>query len=61
MFRLKRPIEDAPIPVGARGAILDVYGGSPCAYEVEFPDGSGGNLNGTMTFAITEDFMEPDG
>jgi hypothetical protein len=35
-----------------------VFDGTPRAYEVEFPDGRGGNLGRTLTFTITEDFME---
>jgi hypothetical protein len=36
-----------------------VFGDSRHDYEVEFPDGKGGNLGTKPTFTISEDFMAP--
>jgi hypothetical protein len=58
-FRLRRLLPDESIPLGTRGVVLMVFDGPPRAYEVEFPDGKGGNLGNAMTFTITEEFMEP--
>ena len=57
IFHLKTPIEGAAIPVGSRGVVLEVYGGDPNFYEVEFPDDRGSNLSGTTTFTIAESQM----
>jgi hypothetical protein len=60
-FRLSKPIlDDDTIPVGTRGFVLDIYGGDPCAYEVEFPNGAAGNLGKQSSLSLTEDFMAPD-
>jgi hypothetical protein len=60
-FRLSKPLaDDDTVPVGSRGVILTVYGGCPCAYEVEFPNGEAGNLGRESTYAITDEFMAPD-
>jgi hypothetical protein len=60
-FRLSKPLpDDDTIPVGTRGFVLTIYGGCPCAYEVEFPNGEAGNLGKESTDSITDDFMEPD-
>ena len=56
-FRLAKPIGGEPIPVGSHGVVLCVFGGNPCQYEVEFPDGHGGNLGRSMTYTITQDQM----
>jgi hypothetical protein len=54
-FELK---SDLPgVPAGSVGVVLMVYGGQPCAYEVEFTDGDGGNMGDEITFTITEDQM----
>lgn len=58
-FRLSKPIpDDDTVPVGHIGYILEIYGGEPCAYEVEFPDGKGCNSGKWPTRALTEDYME---
>jgi len=60
-FRLSRELpDDNTIPVGTRGVVLMVLGGSPYEYEVEFPDGSGGNLGKSLTYTISEEFMKQD-
>ena len=60
-FRLCRELpEDSTIPVGTVGVVLMVFGGTPCAYEVEFPDGKGGNLGGSVSYTISEEFMSPE-
>jgi hypothetical protein len=60
-FRLSKPLaDDATVPVGTRGVVLTVYGGCPCAYEVEFPNRDAGNIGKELTYAITDDFMGPD-
>jgi hypothetical protein len=59
-FRLTRPLPDNSIPVGTRGVVLMVFEGPPLAYEVEFPDGKGGNFGKAMTYTLTEEFMEPE-
>jgi hypothetical protein len=58
-FRLKRKLPDESIPVGSRGVVMMVFQGNPRAYEVEFPDGKGGNLGRAFTYTITEEFMDP--
>jgi hypothetical protein len=60
MFELACPVSDGSIPLGTRGVVLMVFGGDPCAYEVEFPDGQGGNLGDAMTYTIREDAMSED-
>ena len=57
-FLLKKSIPNETIPVGTRGVVLMVFDGPPRAYEVEFPDGRGGNLGEAMTFTLTEDFLD---
>ncbi len=58
-FKLSKPIsQDDSIPIGCVGVILDIWNGSPRGYEVEFPDGSGGNIGRYPTFTLTEDFLE---
>ena len=60
-FRLAKPlVAGDTIPVATRGVVLTVYGGCPCGYEVEFPDGAAGNLGRELTYTITDDFMAPD-
>ena len=59
-FILSQPLADATIPVGTRGAVLMVLGGEPISYEVEFPDGRGGNLGKDISYTITEEFMRRD-
>ncbi len=58
-FRLRRLLPNEAIPLGTRGVVLMVLDGPSRAYEVEFPDGKGGNLGNAMTFTVTEEFMEP--
>lgn len=58
-FRLRRPIPQQSIPVGSLGVVLMVFDGDNCEYEVEFPDGKGGNLGSSPTHTIGEDFMDP--
>lgn len=58
-FRLSKPLpDDDSIPVGYIGCILEIWGGDPCAYEVEFPDENGCNIGKCLTRALTEDYME---
>ena len=57
VFILRRELLDATVPVGTRGVVLLVLGGKPCSYEVEFPDGKGGNMGKEISYTITEDFM----
>ena len=57
VFKLVRPLEDSTVPVGATGVVLMVHGGTPCRYEVEFPDGNGGNRGQSITYTLTEEFM----
>lgn len=58
-FRLRRLLPNESIPLGTRGVVLMVFDDPSRAYEVEFPDGKGGNLGSAMTFTVTEEFMEP--
>jgi hypothetical protein len=58
-FRLRLPLPGQTIPVGALGVVLMVFFGEQPEYEVEFPDGKGGNLGTMPTFTIGEQFMEP--
>ena len=58
-FRLTRSIPSQPIPVGTLGVVLMVFDGDHPEYEVEFPDGKGGNLGAVPTHTIGEGFMEP--
>ena len=55
-FRLTKPFEE--IPVGTRGVVLMVFADAQPEYEVEFPDGKGGNLG--STFTLSEDYMTPE-
>ena len=59
-FLLSKPLEDTTIPTGTRGVVLMVFGGEPTSYEVEFPDGNGGNLGKDISYTITADCMKPD-
>ena len=58
-FRLTRSIPSQTIPVGTLGVVLMVFDGDHREYEVEFPDGKGGNLDTAPTHTIGENFMEP--
>jgi hypothetical protein len=58
-FRLAQPLPSEAIPVGTVGVVLMVFGGPCQEYEVEFPDGHGGNLGTTPTFTVGEEFMTP--
>lgn len=59
-FKLVRSLpDDESVPVGHIGWILEIYGGDPCAYEVEFPDENGCNIGKWITRSLTEDYMEP--
>lgn len=60
-FILAKPLTDTTIPVGTRGVVLMVLGGEPTAYEVEFPDGQGGNLGKEISYTITANHMRSDG
>ena len=60
-FLLSQQLPDDSIPVGTCGVVLMVFEVDPCAYEVEFPDGKGGNLGKSMTYTITDEFMSPCG
>ena len=57
-FRLAQPLTSEAIPVGTLGVVLMVFENSRREYEVEFPDGKGGNLGSKPTFTICEEFME---
>jgi len=59
VFILQRALPDGTVPAGTRGVVLMVFGGSPCSYEVEFPDGHGGNLGAEITYTLTDDDMRP--
>lgn len=58
-FILVQPLKDATIPIGTRGVVLMILGGDPTSYEVEFPDGKGGNLGKESTYTITAVYMQP--
>jgi len=58
-FRLTKALEDESVPLGTLGVVLMVFHKNPVAYEVEFPDDHGVNKGASMTYTITEDFMEP--
>ena len=58
-FRLSKSLPTESIPVGTVGVVLMVFKGPPREYEVEFPDGRGGNRGTQPTFTIGEKFMEP--
>ena len=60
-FILAEPLTDTTIPVGTRGVVLMVLGGVPPSYEVEFPDGKGGNLGNDVSYTISARYMRPDG
>jgi Domain of unknown function (DUF4926) len=60
-FRLRKPIVGEAIPVGTTGVVVMVFLKPSVAYEVEFPDGTGGNLGSKPTFTLTEAFMEAIG
>ncbi len=56
IFSLTRELPG--IVIGTTGVVLMVFGGTPCSYVVEFPDGYGGNLGEEMTYTVTEDYMK---
>ena len=58
-FRLTMALPDEEIPVGTVGVVLMIHDGPRRAYEVEFPDGRGGNLGSSPTFTLFEDSMSP--
>jgi hypothetical protein len=58
-FRLAKPLPGEAIPVGTVGVVLMVFDDPSVAYEVEFPDGRGGNLGTALTFTVTEDYLDP--
>jgi hypothetical protein len=55
-FRLRKPLPDNSVPTGTIGVVLIVFSASD--YEVEFPDGNGGNLGIASTYTITQEYME---
>lgn len=58
-FSLSKSIPgDDSIAIGTVGVVLEVFGGSPYAYEVEFPDEQGGNLGKHVTYTLTEDYLQ---
>ena len=58
-FVLMKEIPNEPnIKIGMRGVILMVFGGEPCAYEVEFVDTNGFNIGSEITFTLSEDYMQ---
>lgn len=57
-FVLTRQTDDDSVPIGTIGVVLMVFGGNPCAYEVEFPNGKGGNLGFEVTYTLKEDSMQ---
>lgn len=57
-FILAKELSDKTIPKGTSGVVLMILDTNPCTYEVEFPDGKGGNLGKELTYTITEIFME---
>ncbi len=59
-FILAKPLADPTVPVGTRGVVLMTLGGEPAVYEVEFPNGNGGNLGKDISYTITVDHMKPD-
>lgn len=59
VFKLRVALPDGSIPIGAIGVVLMVHDGPTRAYEVEFPDGKGGNLGKSVTYAVPEEVMEP--
>lgn len=56
-FVLTRDLDDKSVPLGTVGVVLMVLGGDPCAFEVEFPNGQGGNLGKEVTYTIKADSM----
>lgn len=59
-FILKKAIEDTTVSIGARGVVLMVYEGAPQQYEVEFPDGTGGNIGSEISYTLPEEVMGQD-
>jgi hypothetical protein len=57
IFRLAKALPGENIPIGTVGVVLIEHGGTPPAFEVEFPDGAGGNLGSAMTYTVTGEFM----
>ena len=60
-FRLRKELPDGTVTIGTMGVVLMVFEGPPLAYEVEFPDGTGGNLGSASTYTISPDFMDEAG
>ncbi len=58
-FRLIKEIPGESLPEGITGVVVMVFISPERAYEVEFPDGKGGNQGSQPTFTLTEDFMAP--
>ena len=57
-FILAKPLADTTIAVGSRGVVLMALGGKPETYEVEFPDGEGGNIGMEISYTVTIDQMK---
>jgi hypothetical protein len=57
VFVLARELADKSVPIGTHGVVLLVFDGDFRAYEVEFPDGNGGNLGNSLTYTLTDDDM----
>ena len=57
-FILAKELTDKTIPKRTLGVVLMVLDTAPYTYEVEFPDGKGGNLGNEVTYTITEQFMQ---
>jgi hypothetical protein len=58
VFELVNSVQDDSVPTGSRGVVLMVFEGDVVSYEVEFPDGEGGNLGNEVTYTITESQMK---
>jgi hypothetical protein len=61
IFILSKSLRDGSVPLGTRGVVLMVFDAEPPAYEVEFPDGKGGNLGESPTYTITGEYMTATG
>lgn len=55
VVRLRRALEDAPVPPGTQGVVLLVYNDDPPAYEVEFLDADGASFG---TFTVRENDLD---
>jgi Domain of unknown function (DUF4926) len=53
-FRLRKALPNESLQVGTIGVILMVFDSPSRAYEVEFPDGTGGNLGTQLTSAARQ-------